>query len=242
MWVCGNPKPLLAICAVSEVVGQPLISFPSSNVPLFHVCPAHPLPFSAPVYHDNSFQPRASPMHCPDHRWLLAGAFSLLQPKPRIVKRLARPARIPCKQPPPQLVVSATLYDQGGREGVSGFMHSGVVVARRGSVWFYVANSLRHFQWTGKLLRTNCSTFNLKGRIKEMVHDKVVSRPDTVIGGWVRIISSMSHTSSPSLTMWLLKTQTLSCFLLIRTGKTLSSKSLWSRFMLQTGERETERE
>lgn len=62
-------------------------------------------------------------------------------------------------------------------------MHWGVVGALRGGVWFYVANTLKHFQQTGKLLRTNCSTFNLKGRIKEMVHDKVVSRPDIVIVG-----------------------------------------------------------
>lgn len=31
-------QALLAICAVSEVVGQLLVSFPSSSVPLFHVC------------------------------------------------------------------------------------------------------------------------------------------------------------------------------------------------------------
>lgn len=47
---------------------------------------------------------------------------------------------------------------------------------------FYVPNRIDlHFEWTGKLLRTNCSTFNLRGRIKEMVNDQIVSRPDVVI-------------------------------------------------------------
>lgn len=56
------------------------------------------------------------------------------------------------------------------------------VRGERGGVWFYVPNRIDlQFEWTGKLLRTNCSAFNLRGRIKEMVDDQTVSRPDMVI-------------------------------------------------------------
>lgn len=134
--MCANLKTARRLCRlwggqpVSRPAGRPLVSFPSSSDPLFHVCVLPVLFHSvAPVYHDNSFQRSTSPMHCPDHRWPLAGAFSLLQPQARIVKRLAGPARIPCKQPPAQLVVSATSYDQGGRVG--------------GSLWVYALGCRR---------------------------------------------------------------------------------------------------
>ena len=46
----------------------------------------------------------------------------------------------------------------------------GFVRGEKGGVWFYVPSRIKlQIEWTGKLLRTNCSVFNLKGGTKEMV-------------------------------------------------------------------------
>lgn len=73
---------LAYMCAISEVVGC-LSRLPPSppHVFLCFMCVSCPSSsIQSPVYHDNSCLPRPSPMYSPDHRWLLAGAHSLLQP------------------------------------------------------------------------------------------------------------------------------------------------------------------
>lgn len=185
---CTRPLcSLLAhVCAISEVVGRlsrlpPLLMFSS----VLCVCPAHPLPFNPPppVYHDNRCLQRRSPMYSPDHRWLLAGAHSLLQPTPDH-KEPGRTGLGPPVNGQHHTCCVCRLHYWGRRQ--DGGAVGVYVRGDRGGVWFYVPNRIDlHFEWTGKLLRTNCSAFNSRGRIKEMVDDQIVSRPDMVIAVWV---------------------------------------------------------
>lgn len=173
------------MCAISEVVGW--LSLPPPYPP--HVflcfmcvsCPSSSI--QSPVYHDNSCLWRPSPMYSPDHRWLLAGAHSLLQPT-LDHKEAGRTGVGPPVNSGHHTCCVCRLYYQGRRQGggAVGFMYWVFVRGERGGVWFYVPNRIDlQFEWTGKLLRTNCSAFNLRGRIKEMVDDQTVSRPDMVI-------------------------------------------------------------
>lgn len=97
------------MCAISEVVGcllslPPLLMFSS----VLCVCPAHPLPFNPPF--TMTMAACRDPLPC----IALTTAGYWQGPihccnLPRTIKRLAGPARPPCKQPAPHLLCLPSL-------------------------------------------------------------------------------------------------------------------------------------
>lgn len=146
---------------------------PSRVFLCFMCAPSPSSSIQRPAYHDNSRLLRPSRTYSPDHLWLLAGTYSRLQAA-LAIKRLAAPARPPCKRRHHTGCV-CRLHREGRRQEGCQLYILGFVKGERGGIWFYVPNSVEWpFQWTGKLLRTNCLVFNLKGKIKEMVDDQIV--------------------------------------------------------------------